>query len=127
MRYATGAQVLSGEYQTVLFQEDVKFQVLYGVGRITKEQESISGDNYSVLCENGQFVLCLSDGMGSGIEANRESETVVELFEQFLRAGFPRIMAARMINRCFCCSQRKGCFPRLMLLRLISTQASAAF
>mgnify|MGYP000889692551 FL=1 len=66
-----GAQVLSGEYQTVLFQEDVKFQVLYGVGRITKEQESISGDNYSVLCENGQFVLCLSDGMGSGIEANR--------------------------------------------------------
>ncbi len=27
-----GAQVLSGEYQTVLFQEDVKFQVLYGVG-----------------------------------------------------------------------------------------------
>ena len=31
-----GAQVLSGEYQTVLFQEDVKFQVLYGVGRITK-------------------------------------------------------------------------------------------
>lgn len=41
-----GAQVLSGEYQTVLFQEDVKFQVLYGVGRITKEQESISGDNY---------------------------------------------------------------------------------
>lgn len=61
-----GAQVLSGEYQTVLFQEDVKFQVLYGVGRITKEQESISGDNYSVLCENGQFVLCLSDGMGSG-------------------------------------------------------------
>ena len=110
-----GAQVLSGEYQTVLFQEDVKFQVLYGVGRITKEQESISGDNYSVLCENGQFVLCLSDGMGSGIEANRESETVVELFEQFLRAGFPRIMAARMIN------------SMLLLLRLISTQASAAF
>ena len=31
-----GAQVLSGEYQTVLFQEDVKFQVLYGVGRITQ-------------------------------------------------------------------------------------------
>ena len=97
------------------------------MGRITKEQESISGDNYSVLCENGQFVLCLSDGMGSGIEANRESETVVELFEQFLRAGFPRIMAARMINRCFCCSQRKGCFPRLMLLRLISTQRLQLF
>lgn len=50
-----GAQVLSGEYQTVLFQEDVKFQVLYGVGRITKEQESISGDNYSVLCETASL------------------------------------------------------------------------
>ena len=105
-----GAQVLSGEYQTVLFQEDVKFQVLYGVGRITKEQESISGDNYSVLCENGQFVLCLSDGMGSGIEANRESETVVELFEQFLRAGFPRIMAARMINSMLLLQPKEGMF-----------------
>lgn len=69
-----GAQVLSGEYQTVLFQEDVKFQVLYGVGRITKEQESISGDNTSVLCENGQFVLCLSDGMGSGSRQTGERD-----------------------------------------------------
>ena len=81
-----------------------------GVGRITKEQESISGDNYSVLCENGQFVLCLSDGMGSGIEANRESETVVELFEQFLRAGFPRIMAARMINSMLLLQPKEGMF-----------------
>lgn len=105
-----GSQILNGEYQTVLFQEDAKFQVLYGVGRITKEQESISGDNYSVLCENAQFVLCLSDGMGSGMKANKESETVVELFEQFLRAGFSREMAARMINSMMLLQQNEGMF-----------------
>ena len=32
--------------------------------------------------------MCLSDGMGSGMDACRESEIVVELLEQFLDSGF---------------------------------------
>lgn len=82
----------------MLFIEDTGFQVLHGAARVTKEGESISGDNYGCICEDGRFVLCLSDGMGSGLAASQESETVVELFEQFLRSGFSRETAARMIN-----------------------------
>ena len=84
-----GAAVLNQELQTVLFMEDTGFQVLHGSARVTKDDESISGDNYGCIYEDGRFILCLSDGMGSGLDANRESETVVELFEQFLRSGFP--------------------------------------
>ena len=57
--------------------------MLYGVARVTKERETISGDNYACAATDEQFTMCLSDGMGSGMEASKESETVVELLEQF--------------------------------------------
>ena len=59
--------------------EEVNFKILYGAAKITKEKETVSGDNYTCAVEeNGQFFICLSDGMGSGLEASRESETVVD-------------------------------------------------
>ena len=36
--------VLNSEWRTVLFCEDVNYKVLYGVARVTKERETISGD-----------------------------------------------------------------------------------
>ena len=88
--------IVNGEYHTVHFAEDVSYQVLYGTARLTREEEKVSGDNYICRQEDGgRFVMCLSDGMGSGMEACRESETVVELLEQFLDSGFSQETAAR--------------------------------
>ena len=68
--------IVNGEYHTVHFAEDVSYQVLYGTARLTREEEKVSGDNYICRQEDGgRFVMCLSDGMGSGMEACRESET----------------------------------------------------
>ena len=75
--------IVNGDFHTVHFVEDVSYQILYGVASLTREAEKVSGDNY--ICrqeEDGRFFLCLSDGMGSGMEAFRESEIVVELLEQ---------------------------------------------
>ena len=72
--------------------------MLYGVARVTKERETISGDNYACAATDEQFTMCLSDGMGSGMEASKESETVVELLEQFVTSGFSRETAVRMVN-----------------------------
>ena len=90
--------VLSREFTTMLFKEDVNFQVLTGVARITREAESVSGDNYLCSNEGDSFLLCLSDGCGSGMEACRESESVVELLEMFTASGFSRETAAKMVN-----------------------------
>ncbi|MCD7954800.1 MAG: SpoIIE family protein phosphatase [Lachnospiraceae bacterium] len=81
------------------FVPDARYQLFCGVARITKDGELVSGDNYSlVLQDNGRVAMSLADGMGSGMEANRESEKVIELLEQFLAAGFPQETAVRMIN-----------------------------
>ena len=48
--------IVNGEYHTVHFVEDVSYQVIYGVARLTREEEKVSGDNY--ICrqeDNGRF------------------------------------------------------------------------
>ena len=88
-----------------------KLPVLYGVAKLTKEMEKVSGDNY--ICrqeEAGRFVMCLSDGMGSGVEACRESEEVVELLEQFLESGFTQETAAKMVNSALVMKGQEGIF-----------------
>ena len=72
--------IVNRDFHTIHFVEDVSYQMLYGVARITREKEKVSGDNYICRQEDGgRFVMCLSDGMGSGMDACRESEIVVEL------------------------------------------------
>lgn len=103
--------IVNGEYHTVHFIEDVSYQVLYGAARLTKEEEKVSGDNY--VCrqeEEGKFVMCLSDGMGSGMEACKESEIVVELLEQFLESGFSQETAAKMVNSALVLKGQEGMF-----------------
>ena len=102
--------VLGSEMKTVLFTEDVNYKVLYGVARITREKETVSGDNYACACTDDQFVMCLSDGMGSGVEACKESETVVEILEQFVTSGFSRETAARMVNSALILQRKNGMF-----------------
>ena len=46
----------------------------------------------------GRKGVVLSDGMGSGEEACRESTMVIELLEELLDAGFPEKTAIQMIN-----------------------------
>lgn len=91
--------VISRSYDTFSFVEDTTFKALTGSARITKLGERISGDNFSILnLENGQMILSLSDGMGTGVNANEESESVIELLEQFMEAGFKEESAIRLIN-----------------------------
>ena len=106
-----GRRIVNGEYHTVHFVEDVSYQILYGVAKLTKEKEKVSGDNYICRQEDaGRFVMCLSDGMGSGVEACQESEEVVELLEQFLESGFSQETAAKMVNSALVMKGQDGNF-----------------
>ncbi len=89
--------VLSREYDHFTFLEDTKFKLLTGVARAMKD--NVSGDNFSLLkLESGDYMIALSDGMGTGSEAGRESETVIGLLEQLVEAGFKTETAIKLIN-----------------------------
>lgn len=89
-----------GKDETLLiYEEDTIFKSIQGVARLIKDGAAISGDNFSFMeRENGQVILSLSDGMGSGSRACKESEMVIELIEKFLEAGFGIETAIRMMN-----------------------------
>lgn len=58
-----------------------------------------NGDNYRFShISGGKYVIALSDGMGTGSRAARESEAMLELLDSFLRAGFDSSMAVKFIN-----------------------------
>lgn len=90
---------LTPEWNTYYFLEEPKFVLLTGTAKAVKETEKVSGDNYSFYeGEGGKMVAILSDGMGSGEKACRDSERVIELTERFLEAGFRKEAAIQMIN-----------------------------
>lgn len=84
---------------TVHYVEDTHYYMITGMAGEPCRGQSVSGDNFGFLTANhGQVVMSLSDGMGTGAEAARESQMVVELLEQFLEAGFTPETAVKMIN-----------------------------
>ena len=93
------AQVIGNHYMTVVCQEGPAYYTLQGAARIGKGCSQISGDNFAMMeLPGGRQAAALSDGMGSGEEACRESTLVIELLEELLEAGFPEKTAIQMIN-----------------------------
>ena len=91
--------IITMEPQEITLYEDVNFYVLSGIATRKKNDSSVSGDSFSKFSlDNGSYNICISDGMGSGPAANRESEMVVDLMEKFLEAGFKKEPAIRMMN-----------------------------
>lgn len=90
---------LTEEYNTYYFLEEPPYHLLTGFARAVKESEKESGDSYS-FCEadTGRLLMLLSDGVGSGEAARRESERVIEMMERFLEAGFGKETAVQMVN-----------------------------
>ncbi len=91
--------LISPQGGIVTFEEDTCFHETHAMAKRVKDGGHISGDNYSFLeLDNGQMAMMLSDGMGSGSRACKESELVLELLEKFLEAGFSEETALKMMN-----------------------------
>ncbi|MGH4050293.1 MAG: stage II sporulation protein E [Clostridium sp.] len=83
----------------VTIEETPKFHVVSSVARQCKDGEKSNGDSYSFgKLADGSYMSVISDGMGSGPRAGRESEAAVELIEKFTSAGFSKITAINTVN-----------------------------
>lgn len=85
--------------EEIVLYEEARYFVLPGIAAKKKDDSVMSGDSFLTrTMDGGRYVAAISDGMGSGIAANRESEMVVELLDKFLEAGFRKETAIRMMN-----------------------------
>ena len=93
---------VGSEEYTYNFTEETNFLVIHGSAKAIKGEEKVSGDNFAFMeLGTGQALMSLSDGMGSGFNAYRDSETVIELLEELLSCGFSEDSAIRLINSVF--------------------------
>ncbi|MFI3177313.1 MAG: SpoIIE family protein phosphatase [Eubacteriales bacterium] len=110
---------LTSELQTVIFEEESKYATLTGMASAIKECEHQSGDNHSILqLNNGTLMALLSDGMGAGEKAHRDSEEVIELMEKLLEAGFSKEMAIQIVNGVLIASSERENMSTLDLCEL---------
>lgn len=91
--------ILTQEPVFLCLYEDTKFYGLQGIAVEKKNGSMISGDSYAFFAmDDGNYHICLSDGMGSGNRANQESEMVVDLLQKFIEAGFRKETAIKLMN-----------------------------
>jgi len=79
--------------------EEKKYRINTAVSFACKNNSEKSGDNYTLMeIQDSNYMLALSDGMGSGVKASIESSASIELFEDFISAGFDKDIAIKIIN-----------------------------
>lgn len=99
-------KVIDTEFGEYIFVEETKYKAITGVARLTKDEQEVSGDTFSMInLPSGELLMALSDGMGSGTSALDESKNVIELLEQMSEAGFSQTSAIRLINSLYMSDQ----------------------
>ncbi|MCD7860961.1 MAG: SpoIIE family protein phosphatase, partial [Oscillospiraceae bacterium] len=99
VRLCRPAEEDGGGEGRVTLMEAEPLAVSVGIASLKKKGESVSGDRGTYF-KTDQGVLCiiLSDGMGSGENAAKESVAAVRILEWFLRAGMDPSAAMKILN-----------------------------
>ena len=91
--------ILTREGAFVAIYEDTQYYALQGIASEKKNGSSANGDNVAFFAmDDGNYHICVSDGMGSGARAKQESEMVVDLLQKFIEAGFRKETAIKLMN-----------------------------
>jgi len=82
------------------FKKSATYDAVFGLTALKKDGSSISGDTHSVSRIQGdKFLVALSDGMGSGEDAQKVSSTSLSLIESFYKASLPSPLILSTVNK----------------------------
>lgn len=88
----------AGEGRLTLLEAE-PLAVSVGIAAMKKKGESVSGDRGTYFkTDAGTLCVILSDGMGAGQEAAKESVEAVAILEKFLRSGVDPATAMKILN-----------------------------
>lgn len=116
------------ETEEFVFVETAMIKADTGVSRKSGKKGKISGDTFSCMrVSESEFLLALSDGMGSGEEAYTESEKVIELIEKMTEVGFSETSAVKLINSLYVTGEWNQNFATADITLLNLYQKTARF
>ena len=81
------------------FLENDKFVLQTGIAKAKKYTSITSGDCSSqIKLGDGKYLLAISDGMGSGPYAKKNSKIAISMLERLLNSGFDKNTSINLIN-----------------------------
>lgn len=122
--------------------EKYKLVRAHRYGAVTKVSRNkafntlVSGDSYTVGERENVYFKALSDGMGVGLQANKESAAAINILEKCLEAGFNEEIILKTINSMLVLKSNDEIFTTLDIslldlytgkLQLIKTGAASTF
>lgn len=99
MKKSTGCNYQKGEECSFTLVEANQYTAMTRVAKVMKEGNTLSGDTYSFMeIKDSQYLIALSDGMGTGDKAHRQSSATITMLEKMMEVGFDREVAIKSIN-----------------------------
>ena len=87
-------------YSIVNYSPSPKYECIFGTSGTAKFGNTVSGDSYSFIRLSGNKILAsICDGMGSGEDAQKMSDTTISLIENFYKAGFDDETILSSVNK----------------------------
>lgn len=91
---------LTNERACFVLKRKANYDAAFGIASRSKEGQMASGDTHSILkIDERQFLVALSDGMGSGEDARDVSDQTLSLLESFYKAKMPSETVLSTVNR----------------------------
>lgn len=113
---------------TSVFTSARLYDVQTAVATVARDGRLVSGDTHaSVDLENGRYVIAVSDGMGNGDRAQKESKAALELLKKLLKAGFDEQLAVKTVNSTLLLRSREEMFTTLDMALVDLFTARAEF
>lgn len=99
-----------------------------GGGCIKKDGEKVCGDSFASLnLTDGIYISAISDGMGSGEEAQKESRRTIDLIKSLVRCGFNPTNTVKLINSALSSSGSGDMFSTIDLCSVNMHNGKAEF
>ncbi|WP_245757935.1 stage II sporulation protein E [Alteribacillus iranensis] len=116
------------EYSNFKFVSARDFVVDTGLASVAKGGGFISGDSHAAIdIGTGKFAIAISDGMGSGEKAHRESSSALQILQTILSSGMDESTAIRSVNSILSLRSSEETFSTLDLAMVDLKDASSKF
>ncbi len=131
---ATGVKMRFGDmysddrYVYLTFTMRENFCRATGGASIKKDGEKVCGDSFtSMNLPDGTYIAAISDGMGSGEAASKESHKTIELIKSFIRCGFDVMHTVKIINSALMMTGKEDMFSTIDLCSINMHSGMADF
>ena len=112
----TGECALRAEKETCTctFISADRYIMQTAVARAKKNDSIVSGDMVSeAKLQDGKYLLAISDGMGSGANARKNSKIAISMLERMLMSGFDKSTSINLINSAILTSNNEDMYATL--------------